>query len=807
MPVIFGSMMKLSHSTSNQSVFWSAVARIILRNRVLFLVSITLITIFFGYYATRVQFTHSEAQLLPEDHPTHLEYKQFLKIFGEEGNLIVLAVKDSMLFEPSHFERWNQLSEKLKAFDETATVISLADLMTLKKDVATESFVLKPFISDTLFDETNVKRYKNELFYKLPLYEGWIYNKEKTVVRSAVYLKDSIVNTSVRKDFILDKLIPEIAAFESETGMDVRISGMPYIRTLNAVTISKEIQLFIGAALLVTSLIFFFFFRSVRATLITVCTVIIGVVWCFGIMGLLGYEISLLIALIPPLIIVIGVANGVFLINKYQQEIKKHGNQAKSLQRVITKIGNATLLTNATTALGFSTFIITQSQTLNEFGIVSALSIISIFLLCLLIIPIIYSYMPVPKYRHLKHLNKKWVGFIISLFEFVVKRHRFAVYISAVLLLCLSIIGINKIKVSGNILEDMPQTTEFYDDILFFEKEFGGILPMEIFIDTQRKEGVTSGATLRRMDELQEFIGEIPECSKSLSIVEIMKYVNQAFYNGNPDFFTMPSAQERNFILPYLKNSGNKIEFLNAYVDSTGQYARMTTFMKAADTERIKRIEEDLHNEITKIFPEDRYTVNITGKSVLFQKGTGYLTKNLMISLMLAILMIALLMAWMFRNFKMILISLIPNLLPLIITAGFMGFAGIPIKPSTILVFSIAFGISVDDTIHFLAKYRQELIVNKWKISRSVYAALRETGLSMFYTSVVLFFGFSVFMISGFAGTQALGGLVSATLFFAMLSNLLLLPSLLISLEKSIANKNTLKKPTLEILEETIDNE
>ena len=157
-------------------------------------------------------------------------------------------------------------------------------------------------------------------------------------------------------------------------------------------------------------------------------------------------------------------------------------------------------------------------------------------------------------------------------------------------------------------------------------------------------------------------------------------------------------------------------------------------------------------------------------------------------------------MAWMFRSFRMIIISLVPNLLPLLITAGMMGFLGIPIKPSTILVFSIAFGISVDDTIHFLAKYRQELKAHNWKIKKSVYPALRETTVSMFYTSIVLFFGFSVFMISSFGGTKALGGLVSATLLFAMLSNLLLLPSLLLSLEKNIANKKTLKEPHLQIL-------
>jgi hypothetical protein len=346
----------------------------------------------------------------------------------------------------------------------------------------------------------------------------------------------------------------------------------------------------------------------------------------------------------------------------------------------------------------------------------------------------------------------------------------------------------------------MPKKTSFYKDIKFFEQEFEGIMPLEILVDTKREKGVMKLATLKRIDELQEYIEEIPEFSKPLSIVELVKYSKQAYYNDNPEYYQLPNSQEQTFLLSYAKSSASSANLLKSYVDTTGQYARITTFMKDTETERFDRIEEDLLTKIDKIFPENRYAVSLTGKALVFQKGTKYLVTNLIISLSLAILLIALFMAWMFRSFRMILVSLIPNLLPLIITAGLMGFLGVPIKPSTILVFSIAFGISVDDTIHFLAKYRQELTANNWQIKKSVYAALRETGLSMFYTSIVLFFGFSVFTISSFGGTVALGALVSITLLFAMLANLLLLPALLLSLERSIANKKTLKKPSLEII-------
>ena len=787
--------------------FWGATARFILRNRAIILILVAVLTIFMALQWKHMRFSYKEANLLPDEHEVNLEYNQFLEVFGDEGNLIVMGVKDSTFFTPKVFNAYKSLNDDLQKDNAVEAIISVANLMTLEKRKDTTSFTMVPFIKDSLLTAEKLTIYKNKLLHRLPFYEGLVYSPDKKTVRSAIYIDKEIVNSIGRKVFIEKTLIPRVAQFEKETGVNVHISGMPYIRTLNSQNIVDEIGMFIGASLLITSLIFFFFFRSFRATFISMVTVLVGVAWAFGFLGLLKYEITVLTALIPPLIIVIGIPNCIFLINKYQQEIKLHGNQAKSLQRVITKIGNATLMTNLTTASGFATFILTNSKLLKEFGIVASINIIAIFLLSLLIIPIIYSYMPVPKDKHLKHLNKRWITRFVDWMEKMVRNQKIAIYIASILLLCGSIIGIYNIKVSGNLIDDMPQKTGFYKDIKFFENEFDGIMPLEIFIDTKRPKGVMKLATLKRIEELQDYLKEIPEFSKPLSVNEIVKFSKQAYYNNNPDYYQLPNSQERTFLLSYAKNSASNTNLLSSYVDTTGQYARVTSFMKDTGTDRFDRIEEDLLVKIDKIFPVDRYTVSLTGKAFAFQKGTKYLVNNLILSLSLAIFLIALFMAWMFRSGRMILVSLIPNLLPLLVTAGLMGLLGIPIKPSTILVFSIAFGISVDDTIHFLAKYRQELIANNWMIKKSVYAALRETGVSMFYTSIVLFFGFSTFMISSFGGTVALGALVSVTLVFAMLANLLLLPSLLLSLEKSIANKKTFKKPALQIIpREDADN-
>ncbi|MBC8770273.1 MMPL family transporter [Arenibacter sp. BSSL-BM3] len=780
--------------------FWAKIARIILRNRILILVLLAIMTIFMSMQWDKMRFSNSQANLLPDHHPVNLEYLSFLEQFGEEGNVVVIAVKDSSLFSPEKFNRWNKLSKQLGAFPEVDFVLSTDNLQELIKDTVKQEFVMRPFLKKAPKTKKEVDSLTNHLFNNLPFYDNLIYNKKTHTIRSVIYLDKDIVNTSVRKDFILEDLSTLVKNFEKETNLDVHISGMPYIRTMNSQNIIDEIGKFILAALGVTSLIFFFFFRSFRATIISMFVVIIGVMWAFGILGLLQYEITVLTALIPPLIIVIGIPNCIFLINKYQQEVKKHGNQALSLQRVISKIGNATLMTNVTTASGFATFIITDSKLLKEFGIVASINIIGIFVLSLLIIPIIYSFMKLPKDKHLKHLNTKWIETFVSWMESIVRDRRIAVYIVSIALLVASIIGIYQIDISGSPIEDMPKKAEFFQDIRFFEQEFDGIMPVEIVVDTKRPKGVLKPSTLKKMDELGTVIHEIPELSRPVSVVDLVKYSKQAFYNGIPKYYQLPTSQENTFIMDVARKSADNGNLLSSFVDSTGQVARMTTYMRDVKTSRMEIIEAKLRENIDKIFPQDRYKVTMTGSALLFLKGTKYLVKNLIMSLALAIGLIALFMAYLFRSFRMIVISLIPNLLPLVITAGVMGFVGVPIKPSTILVFSIAFGISVDDTIHFLAKYRQELIANHWRIKKSVYAALRETGVSMFYTSIVLFFGFSVFVISSFGGTVALGALVSATLLFAMLANLILLPSLLLSLERSIANKQVLKKPQIDIL-------
>ena len=784
--------------------FWELIARIVLRNRILLISIIAAITVFLSLQWKNIHFTFTEANMLPDDNIANIEYNAFLEKFGEEGNLIIIGVKDSTLFTPKAYASWSKLMNTIKQNQEVDLVVSLNDLKKLQKNEALEKFELVPFVDESkTVDPKYLQTIKKELFNELPFYEGLLFNKRSGSIRSAIYMDKKIVNTKARKTFVLEKLIPAITTFEKETQIDLRVSGMPYIRTLNAKTITDEISIFIGASLLITSLLFFFFFRSFKATLISIVIVVIGVMWSFGFLGLFNYEITILTALVPSLIIVIGIPNCIFLTNKYHQEYKVHRNKAKALQRVTTKIGMATLMTNLTTAIGFATFVASNNNLLIEFGVVTSINIMALFFLSLILIPIFHSYLYPPKDRHLEHLDrgsvKKFMDWILK----TIKTNRFSIYVASIALLIFSILGIYEMCISGSLIEDMPKKEAFFQDIIFFEKEFDGVMPLEIMIDTKRKKGVMKLSTLKRMDELEQAIEEIPGLSKPISIVNLVKYSKQAYYNGNPDYYELPTSQEQAFILTYAKHAaGNgKENVMKSYVDPTGQYARITTFMRDENGAQIAEIEKRIKEKTTKLFPKERFNVTVTGKALVFQKGTGYLLSNLLSSLLFALFLTAVLIAFMFRSFKMVIVAIIPNLLPLFLTAGLMGFLDIPLKPSTILVFGIAFGLSVDDTLRFLSQYREELKKNNWKIKKSVYATFNESGLSMFYTSIVLFFGFSVFMLSSFGGTIALGGLISLTLLFGMLSNLMLLPALVLTLNKTLANKQELMEPLIDISE------
>lgn len=782
---------------------WSSTARVILRYRAVFIWLIIAMTFFMVQQSKNAKLSYSMARLLPKTSDTQLDFDYFVERFGQRDNVMVVGVQDADFFTLNHFQSWQALADSVSDIEGVLQVASLADVIKFSKDTEGKKFishkVFESLKTQTDLDEA-VKTYKT-----LPFYEGMFLNEETSVSAMLVSIDQEVLKSDDRVALI-NEIIALGEGYFDRTAVQLHYSGLPYLRVINSELIRKEVGLFIFLALLVTAIILFMFFKSYKPVLISILVVAIGVIWSFGTLGVLNYEITILSALIPPLLIVIGVPNCIFLINKYHNEIRLHGNKAKSLTRMIKKIGNVTILTNATTASGFATFILTSSKDLREFGLVASVNIFAVFLLSLLLIPIIFSYLKPPKEKHTEHLDRRWMLAVIKQLIYWVTHRRTVVYVWTILLVAVGLVGVYKVKTTGNVTDDIPKSSALYQDAKFFEKHFTAVLPFEIIIDTHRKNGMTKLSTLRRLNQLQDTLATHPELSRSLSLLDVVKFSKQAFYNGDESFYDLPNSQEKNWLLSYAKNSQSQEDWANAYVDEDMQVGRVSVQLADIGTSEMKELKEKLRLQIDQVFDPEKYDVKLTGTSVVFLEGTSYLVRNLFVSLFLAIILISVFMAWMFNSFRMVVVSLIPNLIPLLLTAAIMGYFGVAIKPSTILVFSIAFGISVDDTIHFLAKYRQELKARKYNIRSAVLSAIRETGVSMIYTSIVLFFGFFIFIASQFGGTVALGLLVSITLLIAMLSNLVVLPALLLTLEKSITLE-AFREPLINVFNEEEDIE
>ena len=874
---------------------------IILKHRKLNIILLSLITIIMCFFAYPPKFAYKMAQLLPEQNEVNIQFQEYIDEFGENNTIVIAVQDSSFFQRENllhwHFltNEIELLKKKKYAFLDdnnhvnsahgiesvlsitNAYILQKEDTVYFKKTLNEEDFQInnsvhfknfdslseleirklidnKAIIVDSTFIYRPVLWYspkynQNELdsaseeFNRHMIYKDMLFRQESNSAIMIIQLNDTIVANKSREKVVKD--IERLGAqYENvinlqnaSKNIDLKYSGLPYLRIKYSQDVKKEVSFFIILTLISTLIILFIFFRSIQPTLISMVVVILGVIYSFGITGILqnlfnGYEINALTALIPPVIIVIGIPNCIFLINKYHTEYKKSMDKILSIKIMTNKIGNITLLTNLTTAAGFAAFTLTDSTSLQEFGLVAALSILTIYVISLVTIPIFFSFIQDPKVNQVKHLDKKWINKCIDVLSKWVLSNRRSVYLFTFMISAAGIIGMLMIKTTGNITDDISREGDLYKDLQFFEDNFSGVMPVEIIIQPKDTTGVfLNKSFMRKVDILQDSLIDFHNkvFSKPFSDIELIKYAYQIYNNSDPNFYFLPLPKNNLHDRPHNMKIGRFYDHLKTQIkenknqesiffklglhDSRSSKTRISFRMKDVESPEMDMILNNLRPIIDSTFNftskndnKKDYDIHLTGSSRVFLEGTKFLAGNLVRSLSMVMLLIALFMAWMFRSYKMVLISLLPNIIPLIITAGIMGYAGIPIKPSTILVFSVAFGISVDDTIHFLAKYRQELISSNWNIRSSVFNSLKETGVSMIYTSIVLFCGFFVFVASDFGGTVALGLLVSITLFVAMLTNLVILPSLLLSLEKSITNK-AFREPLIDIFDEEEDIE
>lgn len=769
---------------------WSSIAKFILNYRLYLIIVIGLITVFFATKIPQLELSYDFANVVPDDDPDMVYLKEFKERFGEDGNLLVIGVRDSSLFESQNFRRYQYFSEELERLSGVNSVLSLPLLERPARDQENRKFDLEPIFENLPDDQASLDSLL-QVALDQKIFSQRLVNTENGAVLMVLNMDMDVLNSGKRAELMNDILLAG-SQFEEITSIKLHYAGLPYVRAVMTGKVQQELKKFLVLSIVVTAMILFFFFRSWNAVLFPMVVIAVMIIWALGSLVLLGFKITLLTGLIPPIMVVIGIPNCIYLLNKYHQEYFKSGNQQQALAYIVQRIGFVTLITNFTTAIGFLVLAFTDIAILTEFGIVAGLNIFATFFVSIILIPSIYSYLKPPSRKHLKHMESPGLDKMLGGFDLLVHRHKYSVFGVTAIVLAVSIYGMLKIVPNSFMVDDIPDDSKLKRDLAFFEQNFGGVMPLEIIVDTGGRRGAMNLRTLQKVEEFENFLAAQEHLTQPLSLVSFLKATRQAFYNSQPEFYELPNSRDRTFILPYLQNNSEREELSRSFIDSTGQLMRLS--LQVADIGSL-RMDSLIHLVIQPRIEElvgdsDKLSVSITGTTLLFIKGNRYLIQNLRSSLIIAFVVISIIMAMLFRNVRMILISLIPNVVPLCITAGIMGYFGIALKPSTALIFSIAFGISVDDSIHFLAKYRQELLINKFFVPRAVSISLRETGSSMVYTSIVLFCGFIIFAFSEFGGTVALGILTSTTLFFAMITNLILLPSLLLAFDNRKYSKD-----------------
>lgn len=749
-------------------------------------------TAFMGWSATKLQLSYELAKILPTSDKNAQVYEDFKAQYGEDGNVMIIAFESDRIYELPVYQKWYDLTKELKTFEGVNQVASNTNLFEIVRNDSLKKFDFKPMVPTRPETQSEVDNVKSTIA-KYPFYQGFITSPDGKAHLMAITFDQDLLNSKKRIP-ITTNVQKKVEAFGIDVDIDMHFSGMPFIRTNFMKKVSREVLMFMGLAFLVTTIILFLFFRSFRVVFFAVFVVAISVIWSVGFIYLFGYKITLLTGLIPSIITVIGIPNSIFIINKYQEEYLKVGDQKKALSTSIEKIGKTTFIANITTFIGFFVFYFTGSPLLLEFGLVASISVMATWALSLILIPIIFSYNKPPNAKHVRHLENKNLSKFLNYVNFIVHNRRTRLYWFIAGLIVASVFGMSQIKSIGFIVDDLPKEDPIYADLKFIEKHFKGIVPFEVAIDTKRPNGVVDPEILTKIRLVQKEFAKYPEFTKPVSVAEAIKFVYQGYRGGDPKYYRVPGALELQKLSKFAGMAEGKVSLFSAFIDSTRQKTRISFQSGDVGTVRMDQMISELQPKIDTIFnydsefeewkaEENQVDAVLTGNGVVFTKGNDYLLGNLQGSTLLAIILVSIVMGTQFLNYRTILISTIPSVIPLIITAGVMGFMQIPLKPSTILIFSIAFGIASDGTIYFLTKYKDELLSGK-TIKEAVSNTISYTGISMVYTAIILFFGFGIYVASGFKGTVFLGLLVSLTLLVGMISNLILLPSFLLTLDK-----------------------
>tara|TARA_Y100001978_G_scaffold31961_1_gene27662 strand:+ start:3991 stop:6261 length:2271 start_codon:yes stop_codon:yes gene_type:complete len=729
------------------------------------------LTIGFAYYAffstNKLIVDFSLEQMFPENDPERDKYDQFRSEFSREDDkfLLIYSCDDPLSRENI---------KKLSIIDELINkIVGIQQTTSLSNIQENDEFLF-----DEALDDSTWEAHK-EMVLDHPLYTNLVISEDGKSGAIFVDMKDDVNNQTLREN-----LFKEI-----DRGLEIHgrdwdwyEAGIPVLRTRYVELVSKERSIFIPLGGLVVVLILFFVFRQVNCVVLPMTSIFITLIWVSALMAYLGITINLISYLTYILILIIGCSNCIHILMKYHECIEQEKNIKFAVRRVIKELGGALFLTSLTTAVGFFSLMMTNIRITQEFGFVLGVGVVLMFIIAIITIPIILLYLPSPPQHHIKRLISQSDSFSVDKIDASTKKFPYPILALSILFLIISFVGLKSIDYNISILDDLRPGNSLYDDIMYVDENFGGTLPLEIVISnfsssTTNKDSLSSDNIfnldfLTKADEFESQIEKISHIKKAISMNDYIKVIAN-FWEPERGM-SLPEYDDD--IYDYLDLAPSNIG-TNLFNSDSTKY-RITCRVgnirsKVADSLKVK-----VQSIFDEVFKGGSQEVLISGSTLLALRTQGFLIRDLTTSFILAFIIIFISMVILFRSIRLSLISILPTIIPLVAAAAIMGFSGIKLRPSTAMTFSIALGIAVDDTIHFLARFRQELKKTK-DVGLAVSNSILSTGKAIIGTTLVLCMGFFTLYFSELVPNHEFGILATIILIIALISSLLLLPVLL----------------------------
>lgn len=721
------------------------------------------------YPALSIRTDFNLENFFPKHDPTIKDYEYLEQEFGRDDNIIMVGFKDDSLLSPSVLTDLRSIVDSVETIPLVTEVRSLWSAENIQGDGARLEF--DPYLRDANLGTVSTDSLRNELTSD-SFVEGFLVNDKATVTAFYLEITDDQNNFETRRQ-IIQRLNDTLNQYRHK--YDFKLSGIPYYRNQYINYLNDEIAFYITLSSLLIVLLLWVLYRSTLGVLFPMMIVWLTILFTLAIMQLTGGYFEVMSSTIAPILLCVGIADSIHMISKYDDARVDGLNKRQSITEMLLTLGSATFLTSITTAIGFGTLMTSNIVPMKRFGIYTAVGVMVAFTITITFLPSVLSITGDRKiFRDKSAYLFDFFRTLLQKISRFNQRNYKKIVVGTLLFTLVLGSGMLILKVNGKVFDELGPSTQPIKDAEFISQNLTPPFPMEFVINTGSENEIMEPEFLQKVEELTRHLEQYPEVDRVISINTLLKEVHQAM--APEQYKDQPLPQDEQLIAQYiLLLEFNESDILPRFSDFSYQRIRIATNVYDVGSYQINKLQESLQSYLEENFPDSEVT--LTGSTILSADLNGKIVNSLFKSILLAFALISIIMAVLFRNVRMVLISLIPNILPLLMVAGFMGFTGIDIKASTAVIFTIAFGIAVDDSIHYLARVRVEMKRGR-SLSKALHYTTVKTGKAIIVTSVILMVGFGSLLTSVFISTVYMGLLVGLTVLTALLCDLFLLPSL-----------------------------